>query len=134
MVENIAECVEYGKQHGVIVAIQNHNDFIKTAADAARILRMVNSEWCGLIIDTGSFREKDPYAEIAAAALHAVNWQIKEHVYIDGAQVAVDLPRLVAIIRKSGYRGYLPIETLGPGEPREKVPRFLEELKRVLGT
>ena len=29
IVEDIKTCVEYGKQHGVIVAVQNHNDFVK---------------------------------------------------------------------------------------------------------
>ena len=31
MVKDIKECVEYGQKHGVIDAIQNHNDFIQTA-------------------------------------------------------------------------------------------------------
>ncbi len=36
MIKDINECVAYGRQHGVIVAIQNHNDFIKTADQAIK--------------------------------------------------------------------------------------------------
>ena len=132
MVENIRECIDHGKKHGVMIGIQNHNDFIKTSDDALKMLKLVDSEWCGLILDTGSFRGPDPYAEIAKAAPYAVNWQVKENVFIGNDQVKIDLPRLMKIIRASGYRGYLPIETLGAGDPKEKVPAFLKEVRAAL--
>jgi sugar phosphate isomerase/epimerase len=132
MVENINECIAYGKAHGVMIGIQNHNDFIKTADDALKILKLVNSEWCGLIVDTGSFRGPDPYAEIAKAAPYAVNWQVKENIFTGNEQTKIDLAKLMEIIRGSGYRGYLPIETLGAGDPMQKVPAFLKEVRAAL--
>jgi hypothetical protein len=36
-----------------------------------------------------------------------------------------------AIIDKGGYRGVMPIETLGEGDPRVKVARFLQQVRRV---
>ncbi len=134
MVKKIAECVAFGRDHGVIVAIQNHNDFIKTADDALQILRRVDDPWFGLILDTGSFRSADPYAEIARVAGHAVNWQVKELIYVGDATEKTDLKRLVPIIRASGYRGYLPIETLGAGDPKEKVTALFHELVAALGS
>ncbi len=132
MVKDITECVNFGRDHGVLVAVQNHNDFIKSADQALTILRMVDSPWFGLILDTGSFRANDPYAEIAIAAPYAVNWQIKENIFVAGEQVRTDLRKIVKILREAGYRGYLPIETLGPGDPKVKVPRLLEELQSAL--
>jgi hypothetical protein len=32
-----------------------------------------------------------------------------------------------------GYRGFVPIETLGAGNPRVKVARFLAEVRRAFG-
>src|SRR5690348_853963 len=64
MLKDIQTCVEYGKQHGVIIGIQNHNDFIQTADQVIKIIQSINSEWFGLILDTGSFRQLDAYAEI----------------------------------------------------------------------
>ena len=133
MVRDISECVSHGERHGVIVAIQNHNDFLRTAAEAVEIVARVNSPWFGLILDTGSFQAGDPYEQIALAAPRAVSWQIKERIVAHGVEQPIDLDRIVAIIRQTGYRGYLPIETLGAGDPREKVRGMLRALNSSLG-
>ena len=113
MAKDIKECCDFGKQYGVIMAIQNHNDFIKTAADVDRIFEMVDSEWLGLNLDIGSYRQHDPFEEIKKNIKYAVTWQIKENVWIDGKETPTDLVKVFKIIKEAGYRGYLPIETLG---------------------
>ena len=130
MAQDILECCEYGRKYGVMIALQNHNDFIKTAADIERMIEMVDSEWLGLNLDIGSLRQGDPYAEVAASAKHAITWQIKEHVWYGEKQSATDFTKLCRIIRDSGYRGYLPIETLGAGDPYQKIPLLLENVRR----
>jgi sugar phosphate isomerase/epimerase len=132
MVKDIKECVEYGQKHGVIVAIQNHNDFIKTADQAIKIIEMVNMEWFGLILDTGSYRIGDPYEQIAQTIKYAVNWQIKENIFEKGVEVKTDLKKLFKIIKNSGYRGYIPIETLGKGDPKVKVAQFIQEVREAM--
>jgi sugar phosphate isomerase/epimerase len=132
MAGDIRECCDYGKQFGVIIALQNHNDFLKTAADVDRIFEMVNSEWLGLNLDIGSYRQHDPYEEISKNIQYAVTWQIKENVWIEGQETPTDFVKLFKIIKKAGYRGYLPLETLGAGDPFEKVPRLLENVKNAL--
>lgn len=125
MARDIGACCEYGKEHGVVIALQNHNEFLKTAADVDELFERVNSEWLGLNLDIGSYRAGDPYAEIERNVKRAVTWQIKENVWIDGVQTPTDLERLAGIIRRSGYRGYLPLETLGQGDPYVKVPALV---------
>lgn len=132
MLKDIRECVMYGKAHGVVVAIQNHDDFIKTAGDVIEIMKAINSEWFGLILDTGSYRTGDPYDEITRTIEYAVNWQIKEKIYVNGKETDVDLDRLFRIIKASGYRGYLPLETLGKGDPTQKVSVFLNKINKAL--
>lgn len=132
MARDLRECCGYGKEFGVIIAVQNHNDFLRTAADVERIFEMVGSEWLGLNLDIGSYREHEPYGEIAKNIRHAVTWQIKENVWVDGKETPTNLTRLFTMIRNAGYRGYLPLETLGPGDPYEKVPRLLELARKAL--
>lgn len=132
MLDDIQECLSYGKQHGVIVGIQNHNDFIQTADHAIEFIEKVNSDWFGLILDTGSYRIHDPYAEIARTAMYAVNWQIKENIFINGTEQEADIKRLVQIVKASGYKGYIPIETLGPGNPRTKVEALFKRVKNAV--
>ncbi len=132
MTKDIRECCNYGKQFGVIIALQNHNDFLKTAADVDRIFEMVNSDWLGLNLDIGSYRQHEPYEEIAKNIQYAVTWQIKENVWINGNETPTDFVKLFQIIKNAGYRGYLPLETLGPGDPYEKVPVLLEKVNSAL--
>jgi len=134
MLKDIQECVAYGKAHGVVVAIQNHDDFIKTDNDTIQIMEAIKSEWFGLILDTGSFRIGDPYKQIEKTVKYAVNWQIKENIFVDGKEVPVDLKKLLDIIKASGYRGYIPLETLGQGEPKEKIVALLSKVKQTLNS
>ena len=109
-------------EHGVVIALQNHNEFLKTADDVDELFERVDSDWLGLNLDIGSYRVHDPYREIEQNVKRAVTWQIKENVWIDGVETRTDFKRLADIIRRSGYRGYLPLETLGPGDPYRKIP------------
>ncbi|MBI4877614.1 MAG: sugar phosphate isomerase/epimerase [Acidobacteria bacterium] len=131
MAPDLRECAEYGKRHGVIVGLQNHNDFVKTAEQTIRIVQAVDSEWFGVVLDVGSLRQGDPYAQIEKLLPYAVSWQLKETVWYGDKETPIDLPRVKAIIDKVGYRGNLPIETLGAGDPRVKVARFLEQVRSV---
>jgi sugar phosphate isomerase/epimerase len=132
MAKDFQDCCEFGGKHGVIIGLQNHNGFLKTADDVDRLFDMVDSEWFGLNLDIGSYREKDPYAEIEQNIKYAVTWQIKENVWIDGKETPTDFVKLFQIIKKAGYRGYLPIETLGPGDPYKRVPILLDKVRNAL--
>lgn len=132
MASDIRECVDFGENHGVVVAIQNHNDFIQTADQVEKLMQTIDSPWFGLILDTGSYAVGNPYEQIAKTIPYAVSWQIKEKINRKGKEEEVDLQKLMNLIKSSDYRGYLPIETLGPGNPFEKVPRFLEKVQSAL--
>ena len=131
MVPDLKECAEQGRRHGVVVGVQNHNDFLKTADETIRVAKAVNSEWFGVILDVGSLRQGDPYAEIEKLVPYAVSWQLKEKVGYGGKETPTDLRKVKAIVDKAGYRGFLPIETLGPGDAKAKVATFLEEVRAV---
>jgi sugar phosphate isomerase/epimerase len=132
MLKDIQTCVDYGKQHGVIIGLQNHNDFIQTADQIISMVETINSPWFGIILDIGSYRINEPFGEIEKSIKHAVNWQVKEKMFINGAEVETDLEKLVRIIKVSGYRGYLPIETLGEGDPKTKVKALFEKMQKAL--
>jgi sugar phosphate isomerase/epimerase len=114
-----------------VVALQQHNDCLKTAAEAIRVIEAVDSEWFGSILDIGSLHAADPYAEIEKLVPYAVSWQIKEQVNPNNKPEPTDLARIKAIIDRSGYRGYVPFEALGPGDPTPKIIAFLEKIRRA---
>ena len=131
MIPAFRDCAEFGKSHGVIVALQPHDDFLKTAAETIRVVDAVDSDWFSVVLDVGSLRQGDPYREIEKLLPYACTWQIKEQVYIDGKAAPIDLAKIRAIIDKVGYRGFVPFEALGQGNPGE-VTAFLEKVRRAL--
>lgn len=133
MVADFKECAAFGEKHGVVVALQQHNDFLKTAAEVIRVIDAVGSDWFACVLDIGSLRSGDPYVEIEKLVPYAVSWQIKENVGRDGKLEPVDLTRIKTLIDRSGYRGFLPFEALGPGDPKAKVTAFLEKIRQVFG-
>ena len=132
----LRECADHGKKFKVRIGVQNHGDFLATAAQHLELVKAVGSEWCGPIVDTGYFKTPDPYVDIAMVAPHAVNWQVKQSVFGEESEIPTDLVKLLKIVRKSGYRGYLPIETLSPqGKPYDPftvVPAFLGQLQEAI--
>jgi sugar phosphate isomerase/epimerase len=131
MIPAFQECAEYGKKRGVIVALQHHDDFLKTADQTIQVVKAVNSDWFSVVLDVGSLRKGDPYEEIEKLLPYACTWQIKEQVYVDGKAAPIDLSKIRAIIDKVGYRGFLPFEALGPGDPN-MVTAFLEKVRKAM--
>ena len=136
MIACYKECAAFGAQHGVIIGIQNHGDMLKTAEQCIKVVKAVNSPWAGIILDTGNFKVQDPYEDIAAVIPYTVNWQVKESVFGLGSPVNTDLKRLMKIIKASGYRGYIPVETLTvkgkPYDPYALVSTFLKDIKNAM--
>jgi sugar phosphate isomerase/epimerase len=135
MVDDLGRCVDHGERCGVIVGVQNHGGMLQSADEMLTIVRMVDSDWLGLIVDTGWFTSADPYDDIARVIPYAVNWQIKERLHgNEGAPT--DLRRLARILHDSDYRGYIPIETLSvPGQvydPQARVAELLQKLRAAL--
>ena len=136
IVDAVSECAEHGKRYGVIIGVQNHGDFLRTGDDLLALIKAVNSDWCGAIVDTGYFKTPDPYVDIAKCAPYAVNWQVKERPFGEENAAPTDVVRLIKIIRESGYRGYVPIETLSYKQsnydPLAVVPAFLKQVREAI--
>ncbi len=132
MADALRDCAEHGERFGVLVAVQNHGDFIRSGAEHLSLLQRVDHDGCGAMVDTGMYFTEDPYADIAQVAPYAVTWQIKETLRSRLDSPRIDLDRLAAIVRQSGYRGYLPIETLGMGRADYDASAEVETLLKGL--
>ncbi|MCX6611910.1 MAG: sugar phosphate isomerase/epimerase [Acidobacteria bacterium] len=129
MVPAFQDCSAYAAKKGILLGMQHHDDFLKTAAETIRLVDAVKSDWFTVILDVGSLRQGDPYAEIEKLLPYASNWQVKEHVWYGTKKVEIDLPRLRKIVDKIGYRGFMPIEALGTGDPKVVVKTFLGQVR-----
>lgn len=136
MIDCFKECTAYGASRGVIVGVQNHGDMLKNAEQTIQVVKAVNSPWFGVILDTGYFMSDDPYKDMEMVLPYAVNFQLKESAFGKESNVRIDLPRIMKMISKAGYRGYLPVETLSvpgrPYDPSTLVPAFMDEVRAAL--
>ncbi len=135
MVPCFQECAVFAAQYNVKIGIQNHADVLRSADQSIRLLEAIDSEWVGLMTDIGSFRTEDPYADIEMVTPYAISWQIKESPYVTGGQ-RTDFNKLVDIIYRKGYSGYLPVESLmvrGQSyDPFARVEAMIKELDAAI--
>ena len=130
MVLDFQECAKYAEETGVIAAMQHHNDFLYEADEVIDILKRVNSEWFGLILDIGSLRRGDPYKEIQKLAPYANYWFIKELVYIDGIAEPVNMKKIATILKDINYTGYISFESLTDGDPKQIVTSMFNDFRK----
>ncbi|NUN96379.1 MAG: sugar phosphate isomerase/epimerase, partial [Candidatus Omnitrophica bacterium] len=118
---------------GVFLALENHGGIVDTADNMMPIVKAVKSDWFGVNLDTGNFTSEDPYADLEKMAPYSVTVQLKVEVNPGGkGKVPADIPRVMEIIKKSGYRGYVALEYEAKENPREAVPKYLEVMKGLV--
>lgn len=131
LIEGLKQSADIGGKHGIMINLQNHYEFLKTADEVEEVLQEVQHPWLGLMLDIGSLRD-NPYEEVRQLAPYAKSWQVKEEVYANGKPEKTDIKRIVEIAREAQYRGYFPLETLGDGDPKQKVKALLQEAQSAI--
>jgi hypothetical protein len=96
-------------------------------------MQAVDSEWLGLVLDIGSVRTGDPYAEIEKLIPYACSWQIKEQVYRNEKAEPTDMAKIKEAIVRTGYRGFVPFEALEGGGSPEVITKFFHHIKKGFG-
>ena len=129
LVDEYKTCASYGKEKGVIVALQNHNEFLFKSDEIIDILKRVDSEWFGLILDIGSLHAENAYVEIEKLAPYANYWFIKEHVFPNGIRTPADMKKIATIIRNQGYQGYVSFESLSDGDPKQIISSMFNSFR-----
>jgi len=124
------ECADFAGSRGVMIAFQNHRDYIRSTEEIIEIIDGVGSEWFGLMLDIGSVDGPDPYSEIWKLIPYAITWQVKEEVQTDRGSTPVDFEKLMKLVRESGYHGFFLLETLGEGDPYQKVTTLYNNVTR----
>jgi sugar phosphate isomerase/epimerase len=129
----IEECCEHAHKQGVTLALENHGGITDTAEHLLELVKPVTSKALGVNIDTGNFRTADPYADIQTIAPYGAVAQIKTEVYPNNKKEPADLARLIQILKDAQFQGYVALEYEGAAEPKVAVPRYLKQLRKLIG-
>jgi len=135
VIQAIEALLPHAAERGVTLALENHGGGVTvTAEQLLRLTRAVKGPYFGVNLDTGNFHGADPYAEVAAAAPYAVNVQVKTEIRRKGrSKEPADLAKVIGILREARYSGYVVLEYDAAEDPLTAVPRYVKELRRLIG-
>ncbi|HEX3148184.1 MAG TPA: sugar phosphate isomerase/epimerase family protein [Gemmataceae bacterium] len=133
-VATIQEACDHAAKYGIYLALENHGGITATADQMLAIVKAVKHDHFGVNWDTGNFHTADPYAELERIAPYAVVSQVKTEVQPEGKGTQeADLARLIQILRKVNFRGYVALEYEAKEDAKVAVPRALGALKKLVG-
>ena len=155
IVDGLAAGADYARTHGVTLALENHGLMAGRSDQVRHIIETVNSPALRANLDTGNFllvnqNPTDAARDLAdlVALVHLKDFRKArpdetEHVYhgLDGVAFTgavvgegqVDLPTIVGILDKAGYKGWLSLEFEGAQDPLTiGVPHSLQAARRLI--
>lgn len=145
------EAVRVAAGEGVSLAVENHIDY--DADEILRLIEEVDSPFFGVNLDTANFLrvQDDPVEATEKLAPHVLATHIKDVEPVKGRSVRawnyfacvaageglVEIDKIVAILDRAGYRGFLAFEVDMPatrwlGREDEMIERSVATLKRLV--
>ena len=141
MIKRLKEITRYAAERGIILALENHNHggFTDTAENVIKMMNQVNSPWLRPLLDVGNFGaqdypyEVDFYPAIEKLAPTSLMVHVK-HYGPDrqGRDKKIDYERVMKILKKANYQGYLSIEYEGEEDAFTAMPRIVKYLRKLL--
>jgi L-ribulose-5-phosphate 3-epimerase len=131
-VDGIQQCLKKAEECGVLLALENHWGLGSTPEGMLRIHDTVNSPWLGLLMDTGNFLE-NPYEKLEKIVSKTSFVQAKTY-YGGGEWYSLDLDyqRIIAMLKKANYQGYISIEFEGKEPGTVGVQKSVDLLRKYL--
>jgi sugar phosphate isomerase/epimerase len=129
--DGLKALAEYGAQKNIVVNLENDSP---DSEDPYRILKVIEAAKTPYLRSLPDFCNSrllgdENYNLKALEALfpHALNIShVKDVEMSDGKPFTVDMNKVFAIAKKSGYRGYFSMEFEGAGDPYEGTKLLLE--------
>jgi len=110
---------EFASPYGIGVIVENHGGLSSNGKWLAEVIESVGMENCGTLPDFGNFNiseneEYDRYQGVKELLPFAKGVSAKTHDFDgDGNEIHTDFDKMMKIVKRSGYRGYIGIEYEG---------------------
>jgi L-ribulose-5-phosphate 3-epimerase len=130
-VEVMKRGAEYAGGRGITLGVEDDGGLTTAAGPTIEIVRQTASPWAGINADSGNLRV-DGYAGFASMLPYATSVHLKTTIVGDtGQKEKADWNRLLTMIGKSGYRGYVGLEYEADNAAAE-VPRLVADLRAAV--
>ena len=153
-VDACGQIADKAKTYGIVTSVENHGFYVQGSERVQRLILAVNRDNFRTTLDVGNFLcvDEDPECAVMnnipfASMIHFKDFHIRRKVanpekyihtlhdrYIRGAVTGdgdVNLEAIAAIIKKSGYDGFLSIEFEGWEECKSSCIRALQNVKAL---
>jgi len=126
-VEVLKRGAEYAGSKGVTLGVEDDYGLTVAAGPTIEIVKQAASPWAGVNADSGNLKING-YSQFESLLPYATSVHLKTKIATeDGKMVDADWNRLLGMIGKAGYKGYVGLEYEGSNAEPE-VPRFAAEL------
>lgn len=131
-IETLKQGVEISGARGVVLAVEDDAGLTVAAAPTIAIVKGAGSPWAGINADSGNLRI-DGYAQFETLLPLATSVHLKTMVAtaVEGKKEPADWNRLVAMVGKYGYKGFIGLEYEG-NNPDTDVPKFAQNLHKLI--
>lgn len=131
-VEVLKRSAELAESKGIMLGVEDDGGLTATAEPTVEIVKRADSPFVGINLDTGNF-PKSGYSQVALCLPYAANIHFKVGIAAeDGAKQRADWPRLLGMIAKAGYKGYVSLEYEEEQNAETAVPRLAGELRQLV--
>lgn len=117
--DGLRKLSEFAAGYDLNILVENHGGFSSNATWLASVIQSVNMDNCGTLPDFGNFRINeqetyDRYQGVKELMPFAQGVSAKTHDFdADGNEIHTDFDRMMNIVKRSGYKGYIGIEYEG---------------------
>jgi len=117
--DGLSRLTEFGAQHEMNVIVENHGGLSSNGKWLVGVTKMVNHPRCGTLPDFGNFRLRDDewydrYKGVEELMPYAKAVSAKSHDFDEvGNETGTDYLKMMKIVVKAGYKGYVGIEYEG---------------------
>ncbi len=141
--DGLRKLSEYGDSIGINVIVENHGGLSSNGAWLAGVMKMVDHPRCGTLPDFGNFwinkktkEYYDRYMGMEELLPFAKGVSAKSYNFdAEGNETIIDYPRILNLVKASGYLGYIGIEyegrEIGAVEGIKATQTLLERLGGV---
>jgi len=120
----------YAQDQNISILVENHGGHSSDAKLLSRVMEGVGMDNCGTLVDFGNFclrrennerwgapcvEEYDRYQGIEELMVYAQGVSAKSYAFdAEGNETTMDFPRILNIVRDSGFSGFIGVEFEGP--------------------
>jgi sugar phosphate isomerase/epimerase len=130
-IESFRQIVGRAKDMGLSVLLENHGGFSSDPDSILRIIGEMGTENFGTCPDFGNFDPAIRYDALERICPYAKFVHAKTYEFdAEGNETTLDIPRIMDILDRNGYDGYVSVEFEGKGDEYEGIESTIRLLQR----